>query len=110
MNGFSGTAASVLKVPHYVYLSLSKNKNEIKIALSVQTIVISNGHAVPLGRCGSLQVMSGCLIIFASIYGFMCPIFFTVFVIEAHQCKFYTSVMKSNLFDVQMLSLSSFMT
>ena len=88
MNCFSGTVASVLKVPHYVFLSLSKNKNEIKIPFLVQTIVIGNGHAVPLRCCGPLRVMSRCLIDLTSISGFMGPIFFTVFFIEPHQCKF----------------------
>ena len=54
INCFSGTAASVLKVLHYVFLSLSKNKNEIKKAFPVQTIVIGNGHAVPLFSLYSL--------------------------------------------------------
>ena len=80
MNCISGTSASVLKVPPYVFLSLSKNNNEIKTAFPIQTIVIGNGHAVPLGHCGPLRVMSGYLIILASIFGLMRPIFSTVFV------------------------------
>ena len=67
MNCFSGTPITVLKVMHYDFLSLSKNKNEIKNAVPVQTIVIGNGHAVPLRLCGPLRVMLCCLIVLASI-------------------------------------------
>ena len=68
LNCFSGTASSVLKVPHYVFLLLSKI-NEIKTTFPVRNIVIGNSHAVPLGSCGPLQVMFGCLIILAIISG-----------------------------------------
>ena len=106
MNCFSGTAASVFKVLYYIFLSLKK---AIKSAFPVQTIVISNGHAVPLGRCGPLQVITGCLIILASIFCFnvrYLHIFLLVF--EPQKCKFYTLVMKQNLLNVQMLSYQVF--
>ena len=48
---------------------LSKIKNEMQITFPVQNIIIGNGHAVPLGSCGTLRVMSGCLIILFSISG-----------------------------------------
>ena len=63
MNCFSGTAASVFKAPHYIFLSLSKK-------IDIKTILKGNSHAVPLGCCGPLRVMSGCLIIPAAISGF----------------------------------------
>ena len=66
MNCFSGTAASVKNVPHYVFIA-SKNENEIKTTFSVQKMIIGKGHAVLLGRCGPLWVMMGCLIMLASI-------------------------------------------
>ena len=81
MNCFSGIAASVFKVLHYVLLSLSKNKIEIKKeAFPFQTNVIGNGHAIPLGRCGPLRVMLGWFIIITAISRFICSIFSTVFV------------------------------
>ena len=71
MNCFSGITTSVFKVPHYIFLLLSKKKKkEIKNAFPVQTMVISYGHAVPLGCCRPFQVMSGYLIILAAIFGF----------------------------------------
>ena len=113
MKFFSGPATSVYNIPHYVFLLLSKtkNNNEIKNAFPVQNIIIDKGNAVPLGRCGPLQAMSGSLIIHVSISGWMdqyFPLFCLVFEPQQHY-KFYTSVMKSNLLNVQMLSLSSFM-
>ena len=57
MNCFSGTATCVFQVSHYDFLSLSKNKIEIKTAFPFQTTVIGNGNVVPLGRCGPLWVM-----------------------------------------------------
>ena len=40
LNCFSGTAASVLKAPHYFFLLLSENKK------SCISIIIGNDHAV----------------------------------------------------------------
>ena len=65
MNCFSGTAASVLKAPLYFFVLLSKIKMNKKIQL--HNIVIGNDYAVPLGRCGPLGVMWGCLFTLNSI-------------------------------------------
>ena len=54
--------------------------------------------------------MLGSLFILHSISGILLDVFNCVFLfIEPQQCKFYASVMKSNLLNVQRLSLSSFM-
>ena len=53
--------------------------------------------------------MLGCLIILSLNSGWMESIPLFLLVIETQEFKFYTSVMKSNLLNVQMLSLSSFM-
>ena len=71
---------------------------------------VFNDHAVPLRRCGPLWVVV--LFIYSRLYFrlFDVPIYrMLLFVIEPQQCKFHASVMKSNLLDVQRLSVSSFM-
>ena len=66
-----------------------------------------------LGCCGPLRVMLGSVFILAAIfvvYVRYFPIFPPFMIdIESQQCKFYASVMKSNLLNVQRLLLSSFM-
>ena len=47
---------SPLKHPALHLLMLSNNKNKTKSSVPVQNIVIGKGNAVPLGRCGPLQV------------------------------------------------------
>ena len=83
MNCFSGTAASVLKAPHYFILLLSKNKK------SHISFIIGNNHAVSLGHCGPLRVMLGSLFIHDSISGFPHDVFYCVL---PQQCKFYASI------------------
>ena len=68
MSCFSGTSASVQRSCIVYLLMLSKIKNEMQITFPVQNIIIGNGHAVSLGSCGTLLVMSG-LIILVSISG-----------------------------------------
>ena len=89
MNCFSGTTASVLKVPHF-------------FSYCFLNIVIGNDHLVPLWRRHPLRVMLGCLFIYSRLH-FRFDLSSTVFlsVIEPQQCKFYALVMNSNLLNVQ---------
>ena len=77
--GHQQSNTSVFKVPNYVFLSLSKNKIEIKTGVLFQNIVIGNGHGVPLRLCGPLRVISGWLIILAAIFRFYAPNIFHCF-------------------------------
>ena len=111
-NCFSGTIASVLKVPHYFffYCFLKIKINQKRISSFITSLSVNN-HAVPLGRCGSLRVSLCNLFIPPSISCLIAPAFSTFLLdIQPQHFKFYASVMKSNLLDVQRLSLSSFMT
>ena len=72
LNCFSGTAASVLKAPHYFFLLLSKKEKNKKTTLfQFLNIIIGNDHVVSLGRCGPLPVMLASLFILDSISGIL---------------------------------------
>ena len=75
---------------------------QFKRSLSVMVIRF---HSDIVVHCGLCQVLFSPPFLVVCIRYF--PLFLLVF--EPQQCKFYTSMMKSNLLDVQMLSLSSFM-
>ena len=79
MNCFSGTAASVLKAPHYYFNCFLKIKIKKTCISKFHNIVIGYGHAVSLGSCGPLQVMLGSLFILNSLYWYSARCFSTVF-------------------------------
>ena len=94
-------------------LSLKKRQNLQSPSAANHNIFIGNDYGAPLGCCGPLRVMLGCQFIprlqfrllLSNIFGFST----VLFNIEPQQCKFYASMMKLNLLNVQRLLLSSFM-
>ena len=91
LNCFSGTAASVLKAPHYFFFyCFLKKKKKKKTLFRFLNIIIGNDHVVSLGRCGPLPVMLASLFNLDSISGISSMLFYCVLLVfEPQQCKFY---------------------
>ena len=54
LNCFSGTAASVLKAPHYFFYCFLKKKKEKKTLFQFLNIIIGNAYMVSLGMAGNV--------------------------------------------------------
>ena len=110
MNCFSGSTTSVLKALHCFFLILhSKNEKNNNLHFQFHSIIIGKDDVVSLGRCGPLKLMLGSLFILNTISCIRLYVFqLCLLFIKPQKCKFYASMMKSNLLNVQRLSLLSF--